>query len=550
MRRLLLIPVAMIALLLGLMYFSDTGSENRADFVFVDRSDIKNLDIPKLTYMQDIRVAYGLWEGLYTLDPVTLDPIPGCANPIEVSEDKKVYTFHIRPDAKWSNGDPVLARNFIFAWKRMLEGEAEYAGLFGYITGVDEYRKAIAAKSNPDFLKMVGVELKADDPRYLRVHLNSAIPFFPDLAAFAPFFPSHEASMMMKDESTGQPIINPHYTRPPTLVTNGPYRLDQWEFKRRLRLVASDYYWDKSNVKSHTIDVMVIENPQYAFEAYDSGAIDWWVEVSGDIGGELIRKKRPDLQIWTSFGTYFYSFNCQEKLPDGTDNPLHKIPVRQALSMAVEKQFLVDNIMRMGQPVATNYVPPGAFKGYISPKGLPFDSSRARKLLADAGYPNGAGFPVFKINFNNEGQHKEIAEYLQREWKKHLNIATELDGKELASFSDQLRTKKYSISRASWYGDYNDLSTFSDKYLPHGQGNDAGWDNDKFGEYCAQAATETDPVKRTRIFEKAEAIMLEEAPIMPLYHYVNSSMHRPNVIGVPQNARNMVMLKSAQVVKK
>lgn len=549
MLRLLAIPIFLLLLLAGAMILSGSAVEKKADFTYVDRSDVSTLDFPKLTYMQDIRVAYALWEGLYTLDPVNLDPVDGCAHPIEVSADKKVYTFHIRPEAKWSNGDPVVAGDFVFAWKRMLDEQAQYAELFNYIEGAEDYEAAIAKGGKPDFTK-VGIETDPHDPLWLRVKLRNSTTFFPDLVAFAPFFPAHEKSMMEINPDTGEPRINPRYTRPPNLVSNGPYRLDKWDFKRRLRMVASDYYWDKPSVKSRVIDFLVIENPQNAFEAYDAGVVDWWIELPGDIGGELLRKKRPDLHIFTSFGTYFYSFNCRDKLPDGTDNPLKKIAVRQALSMAVEKQFLVDNIMRMGQPVATDYIPPGVFSGYVSPKGLPYDPDRARKLLADAGYPNGAGLPVFKLNFNNEGQHKEIAEYLQRQWKQNLNVATELDGKELASFRDQLSNKKYSISRASWYGDYNDPSTFTDKYLPGSGNNDSDWRNEKFAALCAEAARETDAVKRLRLFEQAETILLEEAPIMPLFHYVNSGMFRDNVKGLPMNPRNMVMLKSAEVRKK
>ena len=549
MLRLLAIPIFLLLLLAGAMILSGSAVEKKADFTYVDRSDVSTLDFPKLTYMQDIRVAYALWEGLYTLDPVNLDPVDGCAHPIEVSADKKVYTFHIRPEAKWSNGDALVAGDFVFAWKRMLDEQAQYAELFNYIEGAEDYEAAIAKGGKPDFAK-VGIETDPHDPLWLRVKLRNSTTFFPDLIAFAPFFPAHEKSMMEKNPDTGELRINPRYTRPPNLVSNGPYRLDKWDFKRRLRMVASDYYWDKPSVKSRVIDFLVIENPQNAFEAYDAGVVDWWIELPGDIGGELLRKKRPDLHIFTSFGTYFYSFNCRDKLPDGTDNPLKKIAVRQALSMAVEKRFLVDNIMRMGQPTATDYIPPGVFSGYVSPKGLPYDPDRARKLLADAGYPNGAGLPVFKLNFNNEGQHKEIAEYLQRQWKQNLNVATELDGKELASFRDQLSNKKYSISRASWYGDYNDPSTFTDKYLPGSGNNDSDWRNEKFAALCAEAARETDAVKRLRLFEQAETILLEEAPIMPLFHYVNSGMFRDNVKGLPMNPRNMVMLKSAEVRKK
>ncbi len=553
MSRLLLIPLALVLLLAGAMMLSGTAAEKRADFTFVDRGDIKTLDLPRLTYMQDIRIAYALFEGLYAVHPLTLDPIPGTADRIDISDDKKTYTFHIRNTAKWSNGDPVVAADFVFAWKRMLDESGDYAELFNYIQGAEEYQKALADKGKggppPDFTK-VGVETRPDDPSYLRVQLKNPTVFFPDLVAFTPFFPSHAKSMLIKEDKSGEMRVNPKYTRPPNLVGNGPYRLDKWEFKRKIRLVANDYYWDKPGVKSKTIDMLAIDDPQNCFAAYESGAVDWWNEVPGTIGGELLKRGRTDLHVFTSFGTYFYSFNCRPTLPGGADNPLKDVRVRQALSMAIEKQFIVDHITRMGQPVATQYIPPGAFKAYQPPQGLPFDVQRARQLLSDAGFRDGHGFPQLKINFNTEGQHKEIAEYVQRQWRDHLSINVELDGKELKTFSDQLRNKQYSISRASWYGDYNDPSTFTDKYLPGGGNNDSDWNNERFAKLCDDATRETDQTKRLRVFHDAEQILLDESPILPLFHYVNSHMRGDNVKGIPENARNSIILKSAEVVRK
>ena len=342
MRRLLVIPIALLLLLAGAMALSRSAADQKADFTFVPRGDVKTLDLSKMSYLQDIRLAYALWEGLYTLDPVSFDPIPGCAFPIEVSADKKTYEFHLRPDAQWTNGDPLLAKDFLFGWKRIMDDQGEYAYLLNYIEGAEEYQKAIEARQKDPSVKadfsLFRVDTKPDDPRFLRVHLKDPTTFFPDLCAFPCFFPSHEASMVEKDargntklDEEGKPVISKTFTRPPNLVTNGPYRLDDWEFKRKLRLVASDHYWNRKAVKSRVVESRVIDDQQNALSAYESGQVDWIAEVQGDFASELRKLGRTDLKAFPSFGTYFYSFNCREHLPDGSLNPLRKVEVRRAL---------------------------------------------------------------------------------------------------------------------------------------------------------------------------------------------------------------------------
>ena len=561
MRRLLIIPIGLLLLLLGAIYFSGGTTDSKADFIFVNRGDIKTLDLSKMSYMQDIRMAYGLWEGLYTPDPVTIDPIPGCAFPIEISEDRKTYTFHIRPEARWTNGDPVVAADFLFAWKRACDSQAEYCELLNYIDGVEAYQdsfREFQKKSNsapkPDFSK-VKIETSSD-PKFLRVHLKNPTTYFPDLCAFPTFFPLHAQSMAQRDdkgnilyEKNGDIKIDPSFTKPPKLVSNGPYRLHQWDFKTRLRLVASDHYWNKQAVQSRVLDMLTFDDQQNAFTAYENGAVDWLAEVQDDFAAELYALKRTDLKVFPGFGTYFYSFMCREKLPDGSSNPLHDVRVRKALSMSVKKDYIVDYITRMGEKPAGSFIPQGVFPGYASPDGLPYDVAKAKALLADAGYPDGQGFPRLKINFNTElPRHKDIAVYMQRQWKESLNIDMVLDGKEVKSFGDQLSKKNYAVSRASWYGDYNDPTTFTDKYLPENGNNDSDWRNAKYAALCEQAnglppPGVTDAVKwRLDLFHQAEKIMIEEAPILPLFSYMNTYLFHEGVTGLPLSSRQMMML--------
>ena len=549
MGRLLIIPLALLLLLAGAMVWSGGAAKAKADFTFINRGEIGTLDPRRMSWLQDIRIGYALWEGLYMLDPHTLEAVPGTAGRIDISDDKTVYTFHIRPEARWSNGDDVVAGDFVFAWRRMLEQPGDYSYLLHYIKGAKPYQQAFASAGKKADFSSVGI--KVIDDKTLRVTLEHPVAFFPDIMAFPPAFPLHERSMapFRQIDENGRETYRAEFVRPPALVTNGPYRLKSWEFKRRLRLEASEHYWDRANVKSPIIDMVMIEDKLASYEAYNSGAVDWLAELTGDLAAELRAQGRTDVKVFPSFGTYFYIFNCQEKLPDGRRNPLHDKRVRQALTMAIDKQPIVDSITRLGEPVATTFIPPGAFVDYRSPAGLGFDVARARQLLAEAGFPGGANFPQISILYNKEMQHSEIAQYVRRQWLQNLNIDVSLEAVEVSIFSDRRHQREFAIGRGSWFGDYNDPSTFLDMYLSSSGNNDAAWFHGEYDALNATAAREPDAERRLRLFERAEAILLEEAPILPIYTYVNKMAIHDDVRGIPLTARNMVNFKSVYVAR-
>jgi oligopeptide transport system substrate-binding protein len=559
MARLLLIPSALIGLLVAVMIWSGSASDQRADFAFINRGDNKSLDPNNMSWMQDIRLAYALWEGLYALDPTTLQPILGSAASVDLSPDKRIYTFHIRSDARWSNGEALLARDFLFEFRRMLETPGEYTYLHHYIQGAQAYEAAYSdylkaksaghAATAPDF-STVGEQ--ALDERTLRITLTHPVPFFPSLCAFPPFFPMHEPSMRKFadiDTNTGQTTYRAEFTRPPNLVTNGPYRMADWTFKRRVRLIANDFYWDHANVKSRVIDQVYDEEPLAAFRLYEQGDVDWLADVDPEIAAAIIRKGgRGDLHVFPAFGSYYYDFNCQPKLPDGRINPLADVRVRQALVMAIDKVPIVRDVGRLGQPITSDYIPPGVFPGYQSPPGLSMNVARARQLLAEAGYPGGKGFPNLSILFNTENFHGDIAVIIRRQWLDNLGIDVDLEGVEVKVFGGRKHSHDFTIARGGWYGDYKDPSTFTDKYLTGGDNNDGVWSNKQYDDLCAQAAIETDPAKRFALLSRAENVLLTDAAIMPLYIYTGAYMFHNNVLGVPLDSQQMVMFKAVQVM--
>jgi oligopeptide transport system substrate-binding protein len=561
MIRLLTIPAILTGLVVGAVFWSGAaGQSDRADFAFINRDDNKSLDLANMSWMQDIRLAYALWEGLYTPDPVTLKPILGCADRADVDPTHTIWTFHIRPDARWSNGDYMKAGDFLFSWRRFLENPGEYTYLHYYIKGARQYAEDYAAyvdkvqngdkTAQPPDISTVGE--KALNDSTLQVTLTDPVPFFPALCAFPPFFPMHEASMQpfkQVDKTTGLTTgYDEHFTRPPFLVSNGPYRMAEWTFKRRIRMIASDYYWDRANVKSRVIDQLFYSDPLAQLRAFERGDVDWVAEVEVRLAADLQDNHMQGLHVFNAFGTYFYSFNCLPTLPGGRPNPLTDVRVRRALSMAIDKKQIVEDAGRLNQPIALQYIPPRVFEDYDSPPGLPYDLDAARKLLADAGYPDGKGFPRLNILYNTDVLHSEVAQIIHRQWLNNLNIDTDLAGCEVKVFGLRLHTQDYDIARASWYGDYDDPSTFTDKYKSDSDDNDSKWNSPEYDAICAAAQKEPDPHKRFALLSKAEAILLQDAPIIPLFHYVNAYLFRDNVQGIPLDPREMVNFKAIQVV--
>jgi oligopeptide transport system substrate-binding protein len=594
MFRLLTIPLAIAVLLAGALVWSGGGTEKRADFTFINRGDIYTLDLNQMSYMQDFRLTYGIREGLYGPDPQTFRPVPAGATGYELSDDKKVWTFHLRPGAKWSNGDPVTSRDYVFSWRRMLEEPGEYTYLFYYIKNAQEYEKSYT-KGEPIPWEKVGIA--APDDLTLRVTLVNPVTYLLELLAFPPFYPRNERSMepFKIPLENGKYMYRADYTRPAArpdkpvgpdnagVVTNGPYELTRWDYKRRLLLRKSPTYWDRANVKSDTIEMVVSENVLNQFLLYEAGSVDWVAEVLGDLPAELKAKGRKDLRVSPAFGTFFITFLCRPNLPQsvgGGKNPLADVRVRQALAMATDKQFVVDNITRMGELPARTYLPPDGtlpdFRWLPGPydktrtadqpyapeevrkllaepaadpgPGLPYNIEAARKLLAEAGYPGGRGFPPLPILFNTDSPvRNKIAESLKTQWRQALGIEVNLQAIEGKIFKERVSKKDYAIATVAWYGDYPDISTFTDKYKSDSLQNDSDWISPAFDALLEEAAKEGDAPKRVKILSRAENMIDTEVPILPIYHYVNVSLNRDNVHGVEPNPRNLTIFKAVSV---
>ena len=579
-----------------------------------------------MSWLQDFRMAYALYEGLvrWNLDDYSLEP--AAAAEWSVSDDGLVYTFTIRPDARWSNGDPLLAGDFIYAWMRAIlpDTAADYSNMFFVIDGAEaffrwrsealeafpsetreepEARRARAldlwARTERRFAERVG--LTAVDDRTLRVTLARPTAYFLDLVAFGVFYPVHrpcvegwrtdhagldEREFVSIDPATGRLEQRHGWTKPARLVCNGPYVLRWWRYKRGLRLERNPHYHSPGRVRSSTVACLSIEDINTAVLAFETGRVDWLVEVSADFQADMLAQRRAyeqehsgeiermlaagrtldealaalpepgpgrrrDVHVIPAFGTDFYSFNCRPTLPNGRPNPFADARVRRAFARSVDKRAIVERVTRLDEPVLATLIPPGAIAGYEGPQGLDSDPDEARRELAAAGWSDrdgdglvederGRPFPVVDLLYStNTPRYKNISLALRDMWRRELAVRVELRGKESKFFKEDLKTGNYMIGRGGWYGDYGDPTTWLDLCRTGDGNNDRGYSSPRVDDLLERAANEPDPHRRMALLAECERIVVEEdLPMLVLCQYVQVSMYEPGrVSGLSRHPR-------------
>ena len=538
---------------------NSNSAKPSADLRFSISGEHNTLDPQKMSWLHDLRIAECLFEPLvrYKLPEVTIEP--AAAASWDVSPDGLTYTFHLRPEAQWSNGDPVVARDFIYAWRRSLlpDSAGKYTKFFFNIHGAKDFfkrrsdalsdyvkpgehtlakAKALLDKTYDDFAKNVGVS--SPDDHTIVLLLERPTPYFLELAAFGCFGPNHaksvEATETINPDTGMVGVDNTYWSDPARIVTNGPYHLSEREFQRYLRMDANPHFWNRAKMRNGSILEMFIEGTDTTMTSYTRNDINWWPEIpsGSQLAADLIEQNRPDIHNTQSAGTYFYSFNCQPTMPDGSPNPLADARVRKALSLAIDRKALVDQVTRVHQPVARSFVPPGCIPGYEPPvdSGDGLDVEKAKKLLADAGYSDPSKIKGLSILYNTGSAHENIAQVIKAGWSERLGVDVSLEGLELRQFSDRFRNKKYTIARASWFGDYRDPTTFLEKFLTDDAGNDSGWSDAKYDKLLDEAGNTSDPKKRMAILRDAETILLSQAPITCVFHYTNLQMYDAKAI--------------------
>ena len=409
----------------------------------------------------------------------------------------------------------------VYSWRRVLEpGTAsDYAGQLYYIRNGEAYNRG--QSNDPQQLGM-----HARGPFVFEVELRNPTPFFLDLCAFQTLavVPRH-AIEKRKDA----------WLRTRPLPVNGPYQLEDWRLNAKIRLRKNPRYWDAANTRCERIDLLPIGTASTALNLYESGAADiiWDKDL---VPVELwdVLRQRPDFHTFTYLGTYFIRFNTTKK-------PFADPRVRQALALAIDKEKIVAKIMRGGEKVASHLVPIGT-ANYEPPAGLGHDPARARKLLADAGYPDGRNFPPFQYLFDSTAGgaakvHAKMAVELQEMWRRELGIQMDLRQMEKKVYLAAQTALDYDLSRSSWIGDYNDPNTFLDLFMSNNGNNRTGWQNARYDELMRQANQKVDLRERAGLLQQAETILVrDEAPIIPLFFYIGFNYYNPaRVAGIYPN---------------
>lgn len=515
---------------LGALVLAGCGKPSeRADLTFINGAEPESLDPAIITGQPEGRIARAIFQGLTLIDK-SGKPQPGVAESWDISEDGKTYTFHLRPDAKWSDGKPVTAHDFVRSWERTLTPAtgSSYNYQLYYIRNAQPF-----AEGKLDDFSKVGV--RALDDRTLEVELENPTPFFVDLCAFPTLFPVRVDLI----ERVGDDWIKPKH-----IITNGPFLLEAWRINDRIKLRKNPHYWNRDSVALETIDIFPIAKANVAFNFYASGGADLVMDkglAPPALLDEL--KKRDDFHAAPFLGSYFLRFKC-------VDGPFADPRVRKAFSLAVDKQRIVDKVTRAGETPAGSLVPPG-LEGYDPPEGPAFDPEKAKALLAEAGYPDGKGFPLTRYLYSEGELNEAIAVELQSMWQQTLGVKVSLARQEWKVYLNSIDSLDYDIARSSWVGDYPDPNTFLDMFVTGGGNNRTGWSDPEYDRLISDATREADPSKRAKILQRAEEILVpEQAVICPIYFYVGIQLYDPHrVKGVEPNLLDDHPLEAISVVK-
>ncbi len=474
----------------------------------------EGLDPHIVTGVTEHYVLLSLFEGLTTVHPETLAIEPGVAKSWNISEDGLRYTFHLDAEARWSNGEPLTADDFLFAYERILTPAmgAPYAYMLYCIRGAEAFNKG----ELKDFAE---VGLSSPDPHTLVIELEAPTPYLLSLPTHYTWFPLHKETVLAHGGMTDR--IS-KWTKPGNFVGNGPFALKTWRLNHSIEVVKNPHYHAADTVRLNGIHFLPIDldTEERAFRAdqlhltstVPIPRIDWY------------REHQPErMHFDTYLGVYYYLINTEH---DALKDPR----VRRALAYSIDREGLTEHVLKAGQKPAYHFTPPNT-GGYTAEVRLPYDPELARELLAEAGFPGGAGFPKFELLFNTSESHSTIAVAIQQMWKEELGIDIGLYNQEWKVYLATRKARDFDIVRAAWIGDYVDPNTFLSLVTSDNGNNHSNWGSPEFDALIKQAAIEQAPEARFALFQKAETILMEEMPVIPIYFYVRSTLIDESVRG-------------------
>ncbi|MCL0001437.1 ABC transporter substrate-binding protein [Providencia rettgeri] len=476
-----------------------------------------SLDPVKSVGLTEAQVMRDLFEGLVNQDDHG-KPIPGVAQRWDTA-DNRIWTFTLRSDAHWSNGDPVTAQDFVYSWQRLVSpGTISPFAWFAALAGINNAQDIIDGKLP---VEQLGVE--AVDTHTLKITLNKPVPYFPSLTANFSLFPVHQKTV----EKFGNDWI-----KAGNLVGNGAFVLSDRVVNEKIVLVPNKNYWDHQNTVITKVTFVPINQESHATNRYLAGDLD----ITESFPKQRYQKLLKDIpnEVFTpdQLGTYYYAFNTQRA-------PTDDVRVRKALSMAIDRQLIANKVLGTGEKPA-NYFTPDVTDGFKPEKGLYNSYSQkeldqqAKVLLQQAGF--GPNHPLeLTLLYNSSENHQKIAIAIASMWKKKLGAEVKLVNQEWKTYIDSRNTGNFDVIRASWIGDFNEPSTFLSLLTSQHSGNIPKFNNPIYDEVIASASIETNAQLRNRYYNNAEAIIAKEAPIAPIYQYTNARLIKPWLKGYPIN---------------
>jgi oligopeptide transport system substrate-binding protein len=479
-------------------------------------SEPADLDPHIVTAYTDQNILLALFEGLTCLDEKTSLPVAGVAERWEISPDGLTCTFHLRADARWSNGDRVTAGDFAYSFRRILSPAlaSEYSYMLWPIKNAEAFNSGKLA----DFSS---VGIAAIDDATLRLTLERPTPYLLSLAAHPTWFPVHRPTIekfgRIDQRSTA-------WTRAGHLVGNGAFALSEWSPNARLVVTKNPYYWDAAHNALERVVFFPTENPDVEERDFRAGQ----VHITYSLPTEKIARYREAssdrLRVDPFLQTFFLRFNV-------TRPPLDQPKLRRALALALDRDALTRSVLRGSRPPAQSLVPPGT-GGYTFDPGPPPSRAavdEARRLLAEAGFPDGQGLPTLELQMRNDDTQPKIAEAIQAMWQRELGVRVTLAPFEQKTWLQNQQTLAYSIAFSAWAGDYADPATFLELFVTNGGNNWTGWSDTGFDRFIAEAAHTTDSAARFAAFQQAETQLLAAAPIAPLYFGARTYLIHPAV---------------------
>lgn len=460
-------------------------------------------------------LATGIYEGL-TRKNENGESVPATAESFVKSDDGLTYTFTIRDDAKWSNGDPVTANDFEYSWKRALDPAtgSTYAYQFYYIVGAQDYNEGNTKNAD-------AVGIKALDEKTLEVKLISPTPYFLSLTSFYVYNPVHQS---VKDNEAWAADAA-------TIIGNGPFKMSEWQHNTSIKLIPNEYYYEKDQVKFTSIEFSMLTDSATELANYETGKLDYTGKPTGEIPAEQIpvlkESKADEIVTKGIASSYYYQFNTEEV-------PFNNVKVRRALSMAIDRQAIVESVTMAGEVPSFGFVPPGIigmnedYRTEVKDDFFTENVDEAKTLLAEGLAELGLSkFPKVTLTFNTSDGHKKIAEAIVEMWRQNLGIEVGIENQEFAVLLKNRTAMNYQISRAGWGADYNDPMTYLDMFVTGGAQNNTGFASPEYDALIAKANKSGDQAERVAAMTQAEKILMDYMPIMPIYYYSNVYMIKP-----------------------